>query len=359
MVDLLSEIEWHEPLFPSRSDSEFEKEFSARFGGNVPEIYRRVSDVPWLREFCIKIERLRPVFLSPRMMDIGAMVTAQENSCRYCYGATRASMRTLGYSERMISQIERDVQVAGLNELERAFISFCRNLARSNPRPSGKERKNLLELGFSPQAIAEMAAWITGQCFMNRVATIIAAPPLHDYEKMAESLFVRLMRPLLALKPRNHHYVETGAMPEEITHFPHIINALKNLPMAPVLYEALQSAFSPSRLSLLLKLLMFSVVALSLNCKFCQMGVKEKLIEEGLDEEEINTCLSTLTSPRLTPAEENLLAWTRETVHFQAGFIQKRTRELAQEIDQASLLEAIGIASLANSVVRLAVLLEE
>ena len=44
----------------------------------------------------------RPVAMPQRLFNIGALVTAQENSCRYCYGANRAYMKILGYSESFI-----------------------------------------------------------------------------------------------------------------------------------------------------------------------------------------------------------------------------------------------------------------
>ena len=90
-------------------------------------------------------------------MRIGSMVTAQENACRYCYGANRAYMKVLGYSEAFIQSVERDVQLAETDPRELAFIEFCRSLARSRPRPSRGAREKLLSLGYSAPEIAEMA----------------------------------------------------------------------------------------------------------------------------------------------------------------------------------------------------------
>ena len=92
-----------------------------------------------------------------RLADLVFLVVSQENSCRYCYGAARAHLRMLGYSERVISQIEREPQLAELDEKDQAFIRFCRNLARSNPRPARAQRDELIRLGFSPRQIKEAA----------------------------------------------------------------------------------------------------------------------------------------------------------------------------------------------------------
>jgi hypothetical protein len=44
-------------------------------------------------------------------------------------------------------------------------------------------------------------------------------------------------------------------------------------------------------------------------------------------------------------------------VHFETGDIQRRIRALSMQIDNKILLEAIGVSALANTIVRLAVLL--
>jgi hypothetical protein len=48
----------------------------------------------------------------------------------------------------------------------------------------------------------------------------------------------------------------------------------------------------------------------------------------------------------------------RDTVHYQTAAIQDRTRMLVATLGNTAALEAIGIAALANSTVRLAMLLE-
>ena len=77
----------------------------------------------------------------------------------------------------------------------------------------------------------------------------------------------------------------------------------------------------------------------------------------GIDEEEFNSALASLSFPRLNTYEAKIFAWTRETVHFETGDMQRKIRVLAEELEDKILLEAIGVASLANTVVRLAVLL--
>jgi len=48
----------------------------------------------------------------------------------------------------------------------------------------------------------------------------------------------------------------------------------------------------------------------------------------------------------------------RNTVYYQTAMVQQQTAALATEIGDAAILEAIGVAALANATVRLAMLLE-
>jgi len=78
----------------------------------------------------------------------------------------------------------------------------------------------------------------------------------------------------------------------------------------------------------------------------------------GFSETEFANALSSLNSPRLNGPEGKILSWTRQTVHYQTGSIQKQVHALSREVDEEMLLESIGVAALANATVRLAVLIE-
>jgi alkylhydroperoxidase family enzyme len=357
MAQLIHEIEWSEPILPAVKDPEWEAFVKSEMGV-IPDLMTRVSRSLWLRNACLKWERSPVKEMPSRLVAIGALVTAQENACRYCYGTARAQMKVFGYSEKMISQIEREMQLAELDEKDRGFIQFCRNLARSNPRPAKADREKLIRLGFSPLAVAEMAFLIANHCFYNRVATFIACTPMHRFEKMANSFLGRILRPLIARKIRSHALSKVDPAAVETKSFTSIVRELSGLPAAELLNEALEGVFSSTVLTTEVKILMFAVVARSLGCSFCQAETRNMFTAQGFMEEEFDVCLSSLTSPRLSAQEGKILAWTRQTVHFKTGTIQKQTRALARELDEVVLLEAIGVAALANSIVRLAMLME-
>jgi alkylhydroperoxidase family enzyme len=268
----------------------------------------------------------------------------------------RSQMRLFGYSEKMISNIEREMQLAELDEKDRLFIQFCRNLARSNPRPPKADRDKLISLGFTPLAVSEMAFHIANQCFINRVATFISSPPMYKIEKFSTSLLGRILRPLIARKIRSQAWTPAEPLKEDNKSFAGLVKALDGLPAAAVIQEGLEGAFSSEVLSMELKLLMFAVVARSLECSFCQDETRQMAGDLGFSETEFANAVSSLNSPRLNGPEGKILSWARETVHFQTGQIQKRTRTLSRKVDEEMLLEAIGVAALANTAVRLAVL---
>ena len=95
-------------------------------------------------------------------------------------------MKMLGYSESTISRIERDVRLAELEPREHAFVSLCRKLARSRPRPAAPDKEALLALGYSPHAVSEMAFLVAWGCFHTRVTVLIACPPERLFERFGE-----------------------------------------------------------------------------------------------------------------------------------------------------------------------------
>ena len=356
MAQLINDIEWGEPILPIVRDPEWEAEVKADIG-MVPDLMTRVSRSPWLRKACLKWPRYSVTEFPKHLGDIGALVTAQENACRFCYGVARSQMRLFGYSEKMISNIEREMQLAEMDKKDRIFIQFCRNLARSNPRPPKADRDKLISLGFTPLAVSEMAFHIANQCFINRVATFISSPPMYKMEKLSTSFLGRILRPLIARKIRSQAWTPAEPLAEDKKSFPELVQALDGLPAAAVIQEGLEGAFASEVLSMELKVLMFAVIAYSLECSFCKAETRQMAEDLGFSEKEFANAVSSLNSPKLKGPEGKILSWTRETVHFQTGPMQKQIRALSREVDEEMLLESIGVAALANTAVRLAVLM--
>lgn len=364
MAQLLGEIEWSEPILLPVADPAWEAAIKRR-GGRVSEVDRRVAPNPWLRELCLRVTTYRPEQVSQRLVNIGALVTAQENSCRYCYGANRAYMKILGYSESFISRIEHDAQMAELDPMERGFIAFCRHLARSRPRPARAERDALVALGYAPLAVSEIAFLVSVGCFYNRVGILGACPPEVGFERFANGPLGRLMglaapllRPFMGTGKPVHAGppVERGAVAQGP--FGPLVRTLEGLEAADMLADALEGCFDSRVLGLRCKALMFAIVGRTLACRFCEDGARGMLADAGMSADEIGAALATLDCASLDTHEALLLPWVRDTVYYQTAAIQRQTRALAAQIGPAAILEAIGVAALANATVRMAMLLE-
>jgi alkylhydroperoxidase family enzyme len=267
-------------------------------------------------------------------------------------------MKFFGYSNEMINGVEQDMLMAELDQKDRTFIRFCRSLARSNPRPPKSDRDKLLKLGFSPVEVSEMAFHIARECFVNRVVTFISSPPMSEFERLSGSLWGWILRPLIARKLRTSGFRPEGPLQVKDGPFVQVVRALKEIPAAVIFQDGIEGAFKSKMLSDELKVLMFAVVARSLGCSACHDATCTMAYDLGFTEEDFSQSLSTLSSPRLNEHENMILSWTRETIHYQPAPMQSSTKILAETVGQEILLEAIGVAALANSIVRLAILLE-
>src|SRR6185503_378315 len=140
---------------------------------------------PWVRRAYLDFVRVPLTSVSDGEIELAGLVTSQENACRYCYGYTRVRMKMLGFSDEMIDRIERNAQLVEADPKERELVRFCRNLARSKPRPSRQAREDLMAVGFSKLGTAELAAVVASVGFCNRVSTLLAVPP--ELEAEAEA----------------------------------------------------------------------------------------------------------------------------------------------------------------------------
>ena len=235
MPTLLNEIEWGEPILHITNDPEWKKQVKHELGGESPDLMMIVSPSKWLRIVCLRWPRYVAQEFPQRLADIATLVCAQENACRYCYGVARAQLKLFGYSEKLITRIEKGLHLAELDEKERTFIQFCRNLARSSPRPPKKERDKLIDLGYSKLAVAEMAFYIANHCFINRTATFLSCPLFNKLEGVSVSFLGKIFRPLIAKKIRKTFWNDVEPLPDDISNFPGVVQSLEGLPGASLL----------------------------------------------------------------------------------------------------------------------------
>ena len=101
------------------------------------------------------------------------------------------------------------------------------------------------------------------------------------------------------------------------------------------------------------KLLMLAVVARGLGCEVCALEVGEALRGEGLTETTITQALTHLDAPELDPVERLLVPFARDTIWYEPAPMQRRARALRDRLTGPQLLEAIGVAALANGLCRM------
>jgi hypothetical protein len=137
-----------------------------------------------------------------------------------------------------------------------------------------------------------------------------------------------------------------------------LVRQLPDTPLAAWFARLLERCFVSSAVELRTKLLMLAVIARVLDSRFCEQAARADLERSGFPADSCQRALETLAGPELSERDRLLLDWARETVHYETATIQKRTRRLAENVEAAVLLEAVGTAAVSNTAVRLAMLLE-
>jgi hypothetical protein len=215
--------------------------------------------------------------------------------------------------------------------------------------------EDLIKMGYGPIDVAEIAFAVVGSCFTNRFATFVASP-LMEQETVEEGFMARWVRPaIIRLKLRNYpRPLVLEDLPTEEGPYDALIDLVKGTQGAPVLSRMLRGAMGSKVLPRRTVGWMFAVIATTLNCDLCTKGSRDLLVGEGIKEDRIDAVLQSLAGPELDSTEATLLPWVRETVHYETEVIQRRTRELTTKLEPRVVLEAIGVASLANGLCRMA-----
>ena len=134
--------------------------------------------------------------------------------------------------------------------------------------------------------------------------------------------------------------------------------ALDGLPGGRKLRQILDDAWSSPILSRRAKALTFAVVARGLGAERVEGEALDLLAAEGFDRNAAEEVLAHLASPALDAVESALVPFVRETLWYQPAPLQRRARQLLDELNEAELLETIGLAAFANAVCRLSVAID-
>ena len=190
--------------------------------------------------------------------------------------------------------------------------------------------------------------------FNNRAHTIPAIPAV-PIESMPDRLYVRLLRPLLGLIVKRHRYRGRPTVLEPVPPYAYgrLVETYAGSPIGALLARTLAEMWASPHLTRRCKLLMLAVVARGLGCEVCAPEVSEALRREGLKESTLAQVLTHLDAPQLDEIERLLVPFARETIWYEPAPLQRRARMLRDHLSDPQLLEAIGVASLANGLCRL------
>ena len=357
----LTSIEWVDPPVlppgpapPPEIATQLKKKF-----GYVPECAHRLSHCDWvLQSYAASDPAL--AFISYDLADLIFLVVSQDNSCRHCYGASRAFLRMMGYSEQRVLQLEADLHAVDLDLTTRLALDYSRRLSRANPRPGPPEELALLEAGLTRGAIAEVALVTAMYVLGNRVATLSALAP-SEFESMPDRWYAPIIAPIfrwMVRRERKRVAPRKFAAGENTGPAADLLEALEGAPAAFAMRRVIDGAFASQTLPLRAKLLVFSVVSRTLGCAAFEAQSVSQLEAAGLSPQGARAALDNLASPELTPLEARLVPIARETVRYQKPVtVQRRMHELSKHLSPPELLDAIGTFALANALGRLTVLL--
>ena len=353
----LDDVEWLDPLVEEKRNPELERFLSDRVGSGLAG-FRYVAGCPWIAqadvEFDIGLAHLND--LSQRIY----LVVSRDNACRYCHGASRLFLRMAGMSDTQIDRLEEDIDAArGEPRTQRAF-DYARRISRAKPPPSERDRAELRELGYSDDAIRELALFTGVVIFHNRYSTLLALPVNQTERASRNGLFVRVLRFLFrrvrkSLDTPGTHAPIGSAMGEGPYGF--LTARLDGLPHGAVLRRVLDDAWASPHLTPRTRSLIFAVVARGLGSDASEREARRLLEGEGLSATAIDESLASLSSAELTPEERRILPYARETLWYEPATAQRRGKELRERLENDVFVDTVGTAALANMVCRVALAL--
>ncbi len=325
--------------------------------GMVPPAARYFLNSPWLTAALARLDvvRIPMVYVSLDLAQMLALVVSQENSCRYCYAATRSAMKILGFPEVRIRRLEEDFLSADLEPQEKAALEFARCVARGVPLATCKDGRPLLDAGYGPDAVKEIAFLAAANLFFNRLSTLPALPP--EEVDVADRWDLRLLRPLIAayLRPRRAKRPEPLRPAQREGPFAAFVNALDGLPVAPRLRAVIDDAWRSPGLGRRTKGLGFAVVARGIGSPLSEQEAVRLLLGEGMAQAEVDHALTYLSAPDLDPLERAALSLGRESIWYRPAPLQRHLRSIRPLFTRDQFVELIGVAALANMLCRLTV----
>jgi AhpD family alkylhydroperoxidase len=348
-------VEWETCAIEARPDPELQR-FVRHEAGMVPDHLDYYTACPWMaRQWAYFALTSMPLSrINPSLVELLGLVIAQDNSCRYCYAATRVVLRALGCSDATVQALEQGMATSDISPAVRAALDFARRLSRASPLPGPDALAPLRTHGFDETALLEII-YVTGVNVVANRFTTLPALPIGDVERMSTRRWVRFLKPvatLLLRRARRRRYPTALTEPEPARPFAHVVREFQGHPIGPRLATHIDDAWESPILPRRTKALIAAVVARALACARSEREARRLLELEGVPFD-IDEVLAHLASAALSDAERLIVPFVRETVHYDPAPIQRRGQALMARLGQPIFLETIGIAALANALCRM------
>ena len=351
----LQHLEWERPAVEPHRDLRTELRMLRKLGF-VPGAIAYYTLCPWVVRSteAFELSHYGLAYTEFDFADTIGLVVSQDNSCRFCYAASRAVLRFMGYSEERIRRLEENLVGAELDRREHLALDFARRVSRANPIPAPAEQEPLRAAGFDLDEIREIAYVAAVNVYYNRLSTLTAVPP-ESVERLGEEGFSKVMRPLIGwyLRTRRRRgRLAPLTVEERRGPYSSAVLALDGLPAAKVLRGVIDDAWRSPLLPRRKKALIMAVVARGLDCAEVERDAQVELDAEGLDAETVDQILTHLGSSRLQPGEATIVRVARESIWYRPAEIQRQARALREQLSEGQFLEFVGIAALANMICR-------
>jgi AhpD family alkylhydroperoxidase len=352
----LTHVPWESCAVEPVHDAELESYARRKQGICLPAI-PYFAPVPWLARAVID---LRPEYglllqVEQQLVELVTLIVSQENSCRYCYAGVRALLWAQGVSKEHLERIEQQLSRANLPAKTVAAIAFGRSQSRSGPAAVRVACDALRTEGFDEGEIKEIAYVVAETDFSNRAHTFLAIPA-RFLEEMPNRWYQRLSRPLVRRVLLGRQYRGRATPLDGVPSYPYagIVEAYAGSPIAQALRHTLDQMWASPHLTQRCKLLMLAVIAHGLESEVCAIELDHALEREGLDRIVLIEVLAHLDSAELDDCERLLVSFARETIWYEPAAVQRSARALRRTLSGPQLVEAVGVAALANGLCRLA-----
>ena len=355
----LATVEWDTCVLEPHPDRELEA-YVRRGFGTVPSSVAYFTQAPWIVHAMLSMSRVASplAHVDQQLAEVIGLVVSQDNSCRYCYGVQRLMLRVFGVAEARIQRLEQGLLDAEIDPRAKAALDFARRLSRAAPLVSGGDADGLLATGWSPTGIRELAFESSFHVFMNRLMTVPAIP-YAPAERLGDIPGLRWFGPLIrfsVMRRIRRARARSCRCHRAIRGTVRVSRARAGWARrARALRETLNAAFASTPPSRRAKGLVFAVVARGLDRPQASRESAGLLAGEGLPEAKLETILQHLGSPELDPIESALVPFARGTIRGRPVQLQQHARALRERLMPEQVVEAIGVAALANVVGRLGV----